>query len=202
MDAYLEHQYSEKKRITNLKEKVNSNGKVVEAVESRLSTYTINLANTQGMKNMKYNDLSKIGEKVINSNVDSKLFFYIIKHQGANSMLKKSYGQELATTSYLAKKFNVTPQKVRKFIRECLEEGLIKKLKTHFIVNPYISAPYKATNNQLHRLQVWYDEDPEYILIMENEIDIDDFEKESIRIFAHKIIGEKEWTQNNYSSIT
>lgn len=189
MEEYLDHQYTEKKRITNLKEKVNSNGIVVEAIETRLSTYTISLANTQGMKSMKYNDLSKIGEKIINSNIDAKLFFFIIKHQGSNSMLKKSYGTTLATTSYLAKKFKVTPQKVRKFIRESVEMGLIKKLKTNFIVNPYVSVPYQATNNHLHRLQVWYDENPDYILVTEEEIDIDDFEKESIKVFAHKVIG-------------
>lgn len=188
METYKDHQYNEKTRITNLKEKVDSKGKVVEAVETRLSTYQINLANTQGMKNMKYNDLSKVGESVINSNLDARLFFFIIKHQGSNSMLRKSYGKDLATTTYLAKKFNVTPQKVRKFIRDCIELNLLKKIKKNFIVNPYMVSPFGSTNNQLHRLQLWWDEDPDYIIEFEEEINLDEFQEESIVKFHSELV--------------
>ena len=67
MEKYLDHQYIEKSRITNLKEVTNSKGEVTQAAEARLVVYQINLANTQGMKNMKYNDLSTIGETIIKS---------------------------------------------------------------------------------------------------------------------------------------
>lgn len=49
---------------------------MTQAAEARLVVYQINLANTQGMKNMKYNDLSTIGETIIKSNLDAKMFFY------------------------------------------------------------------------------------------------------------------------------
>lgn len=190
MSEYREDQYSEKKRITNLKEVVNTSGKVTQAVESKFITYQLNLANTQGMKQMKYNTLSEIGEEIICSNLDAKMFFYILKNQSTSSMLRKSYGRELATTTYLAKTFNVTPQKVRGFIRKCIENNLLKKLKTNFIVNPYIISPYKSTNNKLHQLQLWFDEDPDYILEFEDDIDIDEFEKESIeKIYENIKIG-------------
>lgn len=144
--------------------------------------------NTQGMKNMKYNDLSKVGESVINSNLDARLFFFIIKHQGPNSMLRKSYGKDLATTTYLAKKFNVTPQKVRKFIRDCIELNLLKKIKKNFIINPYMVSPFGSTNNQLHRLQLWWDEDPDYIIEFEEEINLDEFQEESIVKFHSELV--------------
>lgn len=157
--------------------------------EARLVVYQINLANTQGMKNMKYNDLSTIGETIIKSNLDAKMFFFIIRHQSLNSMLKKSYGTDLATTSYIAKKFDVTPQKVRGFIRECIEQKLLKKLSKNFIVNPYIIAPYMIKNNQLHQLQLWWDSNPKSMLTFEDDINIDEFEKESIQKIYNSVSG-------------
>lgn len=188
MNDYREDQYIEKKRITSLKEVVNDQGKVSQALESRFITYQLNLANTQGMKQMKYNNLSDIGEKVIHSNLDAKMFFYIIRNQGSNSMLKKTYGKDLANTTYIAKYFKVTPQKVRGFIRKCIEADLLKKLKTNFIVNPYIIVPYHSTNNDLHQLQLWFDENPDYILEIKEPIDVDKFEKESIEKIYEKIL--------------
>lgn len=189
MEKYLDHQYIEKSRITNLKEVTNSKGEVTQAAEARLVVYQINLANTQGMKNMKYNDLSTIGETIIKSNLDAKMFFFIIRHQSLNSMLKKSYGTDLATTSYIAKKFDVTPQKVRGFIRECIEQKLLKKLSKNFIINPYIIAPYMIKNNQLHQLQLWWDSNPKSMLTFEDDINIDEFEKESIQKIYNSVSG-------------
>ena len=185
---YLDHQYTEKLRLTNLSERTNSRGEVIQATETRLTHYSINLANTQGMKKMKYKTLSKIGSTVIASNLDAQLYFYITENQNGFSMLTKATSSDYATSDYLARRFGVTPQKIRAFMKRCIDEQLIRKIKRSFyIVNPYLIAPYNCKNHNLNQLQLWWDSNPTELLEFEKEISQQESVVDSIRKFGEAV---------------
>lgn len=173
MSEYKKHQYSKQFEAISLHQKTNSTGQVIQATETRLQHFNINLANTQGMKKVKYNHYSDIGPKVIASQLDAELFFYITKHQNSTSMLTKASSTDLATSKYLASRFDVTPQKIRGFMRKCVENGLLKKLKHNYIINPYILSPYNCKNYVLHQLQLWWDTSPTTGVVLEDIDSID-----------------------------
>ena len=157
---------------------------VTQAAEARLVVYQLNLANKQGMKAMKAKKLFEIHDKLIKSNVDAKLFTYMVTNQSSTSKIVNG-AINPATVKYLSTKFDVTERKVQKFISEAIELDMLKRVNKDLYLNPYLVSPFNCTNNNLHQLQLWWENDPkEEIVFIEKE----DIMKEMITN-AKKIIG-------------
>lgn len=159
-ENYKDHQYIKTYESSYLNEEKNLNGDLIHASKTEIKHYDINLANTQGMKSMKVKKLFDIHNELIKSNIDAKLFSYLVLNQSEKSKIISS-GSNGASVKYLAKKFEVTERKVQKFIAHSIELGMIKKIGKNFYLNPYLSKPFTCTNNMLHQLQLWWDSEPE-----------------------------------------
>lgn len=184
MDNYKDHQYIKKYESSILTEKKDANGKVITASKTEIKHYQLNLANKQGMKAMKAKKLFEVHDKLIKSNVDAKLFTYMVTNQSSTSKIVNGASNP-ATVKYLSTKFDVTERKVQKFISEAIDLDMLKRVNKDLYLNPYLVSPFNCTNNNLHQLQLWWENDPkEEIVFIEKE----DIMKEMITN-AKKIIG-------------
>lgn len=159
-EKYKDHQYIKTYESSHLSEQTNQNGKVVYATKTEVKHYDINLANMQGMKSMKVKKLFEIHDEIIKSNIDAKLFTYLVTNQSETSKVISS-GRNGASVKYLAGKFLVTERKVQQFVSEAIKLNLLKRVEKDLYLNPYLSKPFTATNNMLHQLQIWWDSEPE-----------------------------------------
>ena len=185
MDNYKDHQYIKKYESSILTEKKDANGKVITASKTEIKHYQLNLANKQGMKAMKAKKLFEIHDKLIKSNVDAKLFTYMVTNQSETSKVISS-GKNGASVKYLAGKFLVTERKVQQFVSEAIKLNLLKRVGKDLYLNPYLSKPFTATNNMLHQLQIWWDSEPEVEIQFISTKDL----KEDIIKNTSKILGE------------
>ena len=143
------------------------------------------LANMQGMKSMKVKKLFEIHDEIIKSNIDAKLFTYLVTNQSDTSKVISS-GKNGASVKYLAGKFLVTERKVQQFVSEAIKLDLLKRVGKDLYLNPYLSKPFTATNNMLHQLQIWWDSEPEVEIQFISTKDL----KEDIIKNTSKILGE------------
>lgn len=104
--------------------------------------------------------LFEIHDELIKSNIDARLFSFMVNNQSKTSMIKISSNYP-ATTKYMAEKFQVTERKVQKFISSAISLNMLKRVKKDLYLNPYLSSPFSATNNELHQLQIWWDSEPD-----------------------------------------
>lgn len=160
MSEYKDHQYIKNYESRYLNEQEDANGNVIHANATKVIHYDLNLANTQGMRKMKTKKLFEIHDEIIKSNVDARLFSFIVNNQSLTSRINVSIHKPV-TTKYLSEKFNVSERKVQKFISAAIELDMLKRVNKNLFLNPYLSSPFKATNNQLHQLQIWWDSEPE-----------------------------------------
>jgi hypothetical protein len=184
-EKYKDHQYIKTYESSHLSEQTNHNGKVVYATKTEVKHYDINLANMQGMKSMKVKKLFEIHDEIIKSNIDAKLFTYLVTNQSETSKVISS-GKNGASVKYLAGKFLVTERKVQQFVSEAIKLDLLKRIGKDLYLNPYLSKPFTATNNMLHQLQIWWDSEPEIEIQFISTKDL----KENIIKNTSKIIGE------------
>ena len=143
---------------------------------------------------MKVKKLFEIHDEIIKSNIDAKLFTYLVTNQSETSKVISS-GKNGASVKYLAGKFLVTERKVQQFVSEAIKLDLLKRVGKDLYLNPYLSKPFTATNNMLHQLQIWWDSEPEVEIQFISTKDL----KEDIIKNTSKIIGEIKWIQNNHS---
>lgn len=184
-DKYKDHQYIKTYESSHLSEQTNQDGKVVYATKTEIKHYDINLANMQGMKSMKVKKLFEIHDELIKSNIDAKLFTYVVTNQSDKSKVISS-GKNGASVKYLASKFLVTERKIQQFISEAIKLDLLKRVGKDIYLNPYLVKPFTATNNMLHQLQIWWDSEPEVEIEFITTRDL----KEDIIKNTSKIIGD------------
>ena len=162
--------------------KVSKNGVTVNSVTHSYTAVINRDANTQGTKLMKTLQLSDIIVEVVSSKTDALLFSYILKNCKKYNVLVKQGTKEPATSEYLAKKFGVTVQKVRSFIRKAAKADFVVKVKGIYFINPYVVIPYTnrlstTENDQVaNQLQIWWTSDrasnpiPSIVTMCEDEL--------------------------------
>lgn len=185
MRTYKDYQYIKSYESSYLSEQKNEKGVVISATETKLKHYRVNLANKQGMKNMKAKKLFNIHDELIKSNTDAKLFTYMITNQSKKTKVTVT-GSNGVSVKFLAQKFEVTERKVQKFISEAIELDMLKRIGKEIYLNPYLVQPFGSNNHILHQLQVWWDSEPVEEITFISESDL----KEDVISNTSKILGE------------
>lgn len=159
MEDYTQTEVTE--GLTN----VNKNGVHLNSVTHSYKTTINREANIQGTKLMKVKGIPKVVRETVSSKTDAELFAYIMENCKKYNVVNKHSSQEPATTTYLAKKFKVSVQKVRAYFRKAIKSDFIHKVGGVFFVNPYLIIPYNVgttpiENDQIaNQLQLWWEGD-------------------------------------------
>lgn len=119
--------------------------------------------NIQGTKLMKIKAISEAVRATVSSKTDAALFAHFIDNCKRHNVVTKEGSTEPANTDYLAKRYGVTVQKVRSYIRKAIEHNFIRKAGTKFFINPYTVVPFTIgtsaiENDQIaNQLQLWWE---------------------------------------------
>ena len=109
------------------------------------------LANKRGMRFMKVKDYTRMQEEVITSTLDLKMWNYLVNCYSKAGLCRVN--GEPVTITILTKHFNVTRQKVSKFIKKCIDAGFLMKSGTSLLLNPLVVVPYGINDADLYLLQ-------------------------------------------------
>ena len=148
--------------VTNGLTRVAKNGVHLNTVEHFYKTIVTKEANIQGTKLMKIKSISEAVRATVSSKTDAALFAHFIDNCKRHNVVAKEGSTEPANTDYLAKRYGVTVQKVRSYIRKAIEHDFIRKAGTKFFVNPYTVVPFiigtsSIENDQIaNQLQLWW----------------------------------------------
>jgi len=141
---------------------VTKNGVHLSTVAQSYTATVTKEANIQGTKLMKVKKLTEVVRNVVSSKTDASLFGHIVDNCKLHNIVTKESSKEPATTEYLAKRYGVSVQKVRTFIRKAIESDFLTKSKGRFIVNPFTVVPFTVgtsptINDQIaNQLQLWW----------------------------------------------
>ena len=112
---------------------------------------------TQGMRLTQWTKLSDTMANVISSNLEARMFSYMINNNTKKGEVKLKGKSVTIGIQDIANIFNTTRKTVSKFIKKCIDFGLIKKNKRALVLNPYIVVPHAISNDELFILQTFWD---------------------------------------------
>jgi len=111
----------------------------------------VQLSNKRGMRFMKVKDYTRMQEEVITSTLDLKMWNYLVNCYSKAGLCRVN-GVPV-TITILTKHFNVTRQKVSKFIKRTIDAGFLMKSGTSLLLNPLVVVPYGISDGDLYHLQ-------------------------------------------------
>ena len=146
--SYYKIEYLKHKLVTYVDKDTNNIVKQDNYIEKKIKR---KLSDTKGTQMFKKNDYLDIQEEIINSKLDLKIFNFLVRHYTKIGFV--NIKGTPVKINYIAKKFNVSRQKVSSFIKKAMDAGFIKKDKGLIVLNPFILIPYNISDKDLYHLQ-------------------------------------------------
>ena len=130
---------------------VDTNGNITHQDKYTEQKVKIYRSRTQGMQKMKRIDYCEMQEEVITSTLDLKIWNLLVNSYKKHGICEHN-GSPISING-LSSHFEVTRQKISKFIKRAKDANFIQVRNRLIYINPHVLVPYAISDNDLYDLQ-------------------------------------------------